>query len=639
MSNSFFYHIADFLKAHQPFSLLPNDDLLTIAAAIKISNLEKNNSLFEINDVLHDSFYIVASGTITLTVISDGEETLLNKCYTGDIFGLRPFFAKNNYQMTAKAREESIIYAIPIGTFKPFANQYPEILNFLLESFAVNTKSSLDRTLTGKSLVDPVNFSENQNADVSFFQTLNYNKVPLCVSISNTIQEVAALMTDNLLDNALIIDNNHPIGIVTDSDFRSKVATGKLSITSKIETLMSSPVITVADSISVAESQLMLLKYQVSHLCVTNDGTNNSHIKGVISEHDIVVSQANNPGVLVKEIKKSQTAKDLKLVRQKLTDIIQSSLEKNIPLSHINAIASEITLAISRRAVELAILDLGSPPTDFAWLSIGSQGRKEQLLLTSQDHILVFNDVTESKYRDVKDYFLKLSKNVVAILEKVGYPESKNDTMSSIIFGCKSLTDWSKQYNNWINTPIEYKNEIAGIFFDFELVFGNQNIEDALTDLIFKNTKNNVLFFDFLGNDTLKKPAPLNFFKKFIIEEEGAFKGKFDIKTKALQPLIDAARLFVLNMNIKGINNTYLRFKQLAITDTKHSEQYLNCAEAFLVLSRLRTLEGLKNDSDGQFINLEELSKIDKEKLKNALAPMRELEELIKSRFQLTQFS
>jgi CBS domain-containing protein len=35
---------------------------------------------------------------------------------------------------------------------------------------------------------------------------------------------------------------------------------------------------------------------------------------------------------------------------------------------------------------------------------------------------------------------------------------------------------------------------------------------------------------------------------------------------------------------------------------------------------------------------LEELSKIDKKKLKNALAPMRELEEL-KNKFQLTQFS
>jgi CBS domain-containing protein len=68
--------------------------------------------LFQINDILHDSFYVVASGVIHLSVIADAEETILNKCHEGSIFGL--FFCKNNYQMTAKAREESVVYAIPI---------------------------------------------------------------------------------------------------------------------------------------------------------------------------------------------------------------------------------------------------------------------------------------------------------------------------------------------------------------------------------------------------------------------------------------------------------------------------------------------------------------------------------------------
>jgi CBS domain-containing protein len=46
-------------------------------------------------------------------------------------------------------------------------------------------------------------------------------------------------------------------------------------------------------------------------------------------------------------------------------------------------------------------------------------------------------------------------------------------------------------------------------------------------------------------------------------------------------PLIDGARLFTLSFDIRGINNTFQRFKQLAITDAKHAEVYLNCAEAF----------------------------------------------------------
>jgi CBS domain-containing protein len=171
------------------------------------------------------------------------------------------------------------------------------------------------------------------------------------------------------------------------------------------------------------------------------------------------------------------------------------------------------------------------------------------------------------------------------------------------------------------------------------MAFGEQKIEDAITETIFNNIKNKVLFFDYLGNDTLKKPTPLNFFKKFNVEEEGENKGKFDIKTRALMPLIDGARMLVLSNNIKGVNSTFLRYKQLAMIDPKFSEIYLNCADAFLVLSKFRTLEGLKNDNNGQYINLEELNKVDKEKLKNSLAPMKELEELIKDKFQLTQFS
>jgi CBS domain-containing protein len=211
--------------------------------------------------------------------------------------------------------------------------------------------------------------------------------------------------------------------------------------------------------------------------------------------------------------------------------------------------------------------------------------------------------------------------------------------MASNMLWCKSLTDWIKQYNNWMKTPGEKSNDISSIFFDYEIAFGEGKIEDTITDVIFKNVKNNALFFDYLGNDALRKNPPLNFFKKFNLEEDGEHKGKFDIKNRAIMPLVDGARLFAISLNLRGINNTYLRFKQLAMADPKFSEIYLSCADAFLILSKFRTLEGLKNDSTGDFINVEELSKADREKLKNALTPMKELEELIKDKFRLTQFS
>lgn len=636
--NTIAEHIADFLKEYPPFNNLNFQELSLIATNIRVLNLEKNAILFQNNDMLHDCFYVVSSGTINLTTIADAEETIINKCHEGDIFGLRPFFAKNNYMMTAKAREESIIYAIPIAVFRPFVANNSDVLNFLLESFAVNSRHTKDNAGSGDKLLSEAAYIDPQS-EMQYIQSLNYNTSPLTTTPDQIVKDVAILMTNSLVDNIIICENKNPIGILTDSDLSSKIATGQFPITATIDKIMSSPVVTVVENVSLAEAQLLMIKHNVSHLCVTKDGTNKSIVKGIICEHDLIVAQASNPGVLIKEIKRSQSPKDLKHIRERLSDLIQNSIQKNIPISHVTNIVSEINLALIKRSVELSILDLGSPPARFAWLSIGSQGRKEQLLLTDQDSILIFEDVSPENYRDVKDYFLKLAKRTTSLLEQIGYEFCPNGHMASNMLWCKSLTDWIKQYNNWMNTPGENSNDLSSIFFDYEIVFGEAKIEEAIENVIFKNAINNTLFFDFLGNDALRKNSPLSFFKKFNLEEDGPYKGKFDIKTKALMPLIDGARLLILSLNIKGIQNTYLRFKQLAISDSKNSEIYLSCAEAFLTLSKFRTIEGLKNDDLGQYINIKEMSKTEREKLKNALAPMRDLEELIKNKFQLTQFS
>jgi CBS domain-containing protein len=114
MKNSIAERIADFIIKYPPFCFLPFEDVLKIAQEIKVIYLEKNQTLFKINDTPHNFFYIVKDGAVGLLVTSDMDESLIDKCDEGDILGLRPFFAKNNYLMIAKAREESILYAIPI---------------------------------------------------------------------------------------------------------------------------------------------------------------------------------------------------------------------------------------------------------------------------------------------------------------------------------------------------------------------------------------------------------------------------------------------------------------------------------------------------------------------------------------------
>jgi len=639
MKNPIAERITDFLKKYHPFSRIPYETLLHVAENSNVIYLEKNDVIFKINDAIHNAFYVVASGAIGLSITSDTDEILIDKCDEGDILGLRPFFAKDNYLMTAKAREESILYAIPIAIFKPIAVANVDVLQFLLQSFASNTRNPYDTNHKGKLISENVIY-DGQNDKIQHYQPVNYTKNPITASSSDIVKYVAQTMSSRKIGSIIIHENRLPIGIVTDKDLRSKIATGLYSIEVSVDKIMSSPVITVPENLSIAEAQMMMLKFNVGHLCVTKDGTDQTEISGIISEHDIVVAQANNPGVLLKQTKRAINTEELKVVREKMTDLIQNSIDKNIPINHICSIVGEINIAITKRAIELSIEKMDTPPPcQFAWLNIGSQGRKEQLLLTDQDNAIVFENVNDDEYDNVKNYFLELANKVTKRLHKIGYSYCPAQMMANNPLWCKSVTDWENQFKGWIHSPGEKGILMCTIFFDFSYVFGNEKLINHISNVIFEETKNNDLFFAYLGADALKNPPPLGFFRQFLVENDGEHKDAFDIKSRALMPLIDAARILSLNQGIKKSTNTAYRFAKLAEKEPQNAAIYEACGEAFLELLKFRTEEGLLNNSDGRYLNLKELSKLDKVKLKNTFQPINDVQEVIKNRFQLTYFT
>jgi CBS domain-containing protein len=90
-------------------------------------------------------------------------------------------------------------------------------------------------------------------------------------------------MTETLKNNVVICEANFPIEY--NDSMRSKIVTATISLTASIDQIMSSPVITVVENVSLAEAQLLMLKHNVTHLC--QDGTDKSDL-GVISEHDLM---------------------------------------------------------------------------------------------------------------------------------------------------------------------------------------------------------------------------------------------------------------------------------------------------------------------------------------------------------------
>ncbi len=637
MKNTFAENIVDFLQQYDPFKTVAYSDLLEIASQSEIIYFEKSKRLFKINDELHKNFYIVNSGIIHLTKIVDAQETLVSKCYVGSIFGLRPFFAKNNYSLNSIANEDAIVYAIPIVLFKPLLAKYAVVMDYFLESFTEQSKSTGENYQNLKAISEAG--SESELTDFSYFQELDYDKNPLLVPTHISISTVAKKMVDINKSYAIVTNNARINGLITDADFRKKIAFGNINLDADCTTIMQQNVTIVEESISVAEAQLLLLKNDTDYLCVTEDGTENTRVKGMISERDIIKSQSNNPGVLIDEIRNAKDFEELKYIHSKYLFVIQNSFTKNIPIFHINNTAGGILHSIIQQCIKLCLEKLGSPPARFVWLALGSQARKEQLVLSDQDNMIIYEDVAAEKHRDVKFYFVQLAKLVISNMEILGYKPCPYEHLASNIKWCKSLSDFTAIYTNCIKSPGENMSDFSGIFFDFEYIYGETKIKDSLEIAIHQSLANNKIFFDYVGNQLLKSPPPLTFFKKFAVEETGIHKDLFNLKQKGLQFYIDAARIFALSHNLKGVNNTFLRFKQMAISDAKNAEKYLDFAENYIKLQEFRTKEGILNDNDGAFIDTNKLSKIDKEELKKAVADIDNIIDLIKDKYKLTRFS
>ncbi len=194
--------------------------------------------------------------------------------------------------------------------------------------------------------------------------------------------------------------------------------------------------------------------------------------------------------------------------------------------------------------------------------------------------------------------------------------ESRQGSNSNNELWCKSLTDWIKQYNTWINTPGEKGIHLSTIFFDYDFVYGDPFIEKALTEDIYAKANNNQLFYAFLGTDAIKKPAPLGFFRQFLLEQDEEHKDTFDIKTRAITPLVDAARVFAISKDIRGITNTYQRYKKLADLEPQNADLISRMCRSVPHLALVQNRRRFKNQfRRAMHQYLEELTKVDKVKL------------------------
>ncbi len=110
------------------------------------------------------------------------------------------------------------------------------------------------------------------------------SKSVVSVDASMTINEAAKMMEDAKVGAIIVMENNSPVGIVTDRDFAVKVAAHAYQVSEPVKKIMSSPLIGIGPEESVWMISELMYTRGIRKLPVLDD----DKVVGIITATDLV---------------------------------------------------------------------------------------------------------------------------------------------------------------------------------------------------------------------------------------------------------------------------------------------------------------------------------------------------------------
>lgn len=570
-------HMAQF----PPFEGLSDDLLDAIAAEIEVKYFKTGSDILLLNQTQDELCYI-RSGAVEV-YRRQGE--LYNRLGEGDIFGHFNLLRNHKVRFPAKAIEDTLIYFIPDAVFQRLCEEDDDFADFVelerprLESVAEQQKKSNDMMVTRiRKLL---------------------SRYPVMVDIQTTVQQAARQVSEAQASSVLVLKegSDNPrysfedsegrvwqmCGILTDSDFRTRVVAEGLSPETPVGHVISEKLITVQSDASVYEAMLIMLRNNVHHLPVLY----RQRPVGVVHLSDIIRYETQSGLYLVSNIFNQSSVQGLARLLTDVRDAFVRMVQEGANSQMVGSALSTIGRSFTRRLIELAEAELGPPPVPYCFMVNGSMARNEQSIVTDQDNALILSDDFDPELHD--DYFYQLAKIVSDGLNACGYTYCKGDVMATNREWRQPLTVWKGYFNDWIDDPVPKKLLHSSIFFDLDSIYGEEVYVEALQDLIAEKAPRSPLFLAAMARNALNRTPPLGFFRTFVMEKDGKHNNSINLKRRGTAPMVDLVRVHAMACG-SSAQNTFQRLDDIGKTQllaTGVSDK-LRYAFEFLCMSRLR---------------------------------------------------
>lgn len=636
--------IADALRRFPPFSMLPEADVRRLAAEATVQVLVAGDRVWKQGDSPGKELYFLGRGRVEYVWQNEERSELVDVRDVGDVLGLTALLKNEPFRVTAQVVEDSLLYGLPWTPMKALLDVHDDARNYARrhlfwatrvggaialtepteETIAGRTKNILQAHLDGAQTIQP-----RPGANL------------LICSPNDAIHRAAALMAARRVPSIIVVDEQrHPLGIVTNSTLVEEVIASNVSKDEPIRRIMVSPVVTVSVGSSATAALLTMLRRRIGQVCVTADGTTGSPVLDVCTQKDLLAHSGHHPAGLLREIRNARSPARFRELCDDIEAIARSYLEAGVSGIFLGQMCAELYDELVQRLLSLVSEELADegitlPTHHWAWLSVGSDGRREQILRTDMDNALVFepSGSVEDDER-AREVFLILGERVVAKLVEAGFARCQGGVMASNPNWCHSTAEFLSELQK-VDTADGKQMLRAVILYDLRFVAGDPAVAEGVRRPMLDAFAKNNAFQRRLAEMVVDTPPPLNFFGRFVIEKLGGSEEGFDIKQRAMAPLRDAARVLTLRHDLTHRYSTGGRWDELRRNVPSLRELAPLARDSYDLLLKLRTLNGLRRGDSGRYIDPSSLTKLERAQLANVFDIVRMVQNSVKLEFDL----
>ncbi|RDV13671.1 CBS domain-containing protein [Pontibacter diazotrophicus] len=630
----------EFLKTVRPFNVLSEDVLHGVAELLQEVKYTKDTPIYHQEVTKMRGVDIIAEGEYEAFFYdSEHNKRVIEHHHMGYCYGgVSVLLNRKRSLRSVIAKKGTVVYFLHRRDFRALCQTNEAFFQFFTGEFGKRMINDEYAHFVKK----PTTFEQNYIASDQLYsrriESIEYRDMVSCPQ-DTPIYEAAKWMAEQKVSCLFVKDTQENIiGYVTDITLRDNVVARQVQVHEPVSSIMDNPIVSIPTEAYVYEAILLMFRTQTRYLLVEENGA----YLGFISRNKLLSEQAQSPFMFIQSVRLARSVVELRRRWEKVPEIVYQLLSRGVKPEIVNQVITTVSDTIALKVIEGVIDEMGTPPAKFAFIVLGSEGRKEQTLKTDQDNAIIYEDKANEQRELVREYFLAFADQVSERLDKIGFSFCTGGYMAKNTKWTHSLSHWKRNYVSWMKEPDPDKVMKFSAFFDCRYIYGEASIVDELKVFLDEELQKPLGRFLFhMANNAMQYEPPLTYFKNIKTFTVGS-QEVFNIK-KAMTPIVDMVRVYALQNRIFK-TNTGERLEALMEIGVFKEREYQELMQSYYYLMSMRlkkqAVQIINDKSEPEnYIDIRSLTKIEQVTLKEIFKTISNFQTNVKVKFTNALFS